>query len=296
MTLAPPLPAGLDLVGIDEPPPLAAGAEVAPGYVVVEHLRRGEDVDVYDVWSAARYCRCVVKVLRPDRGGDRNARRRLVAEGRLALSLTHPHLVRGYEMVTAPGGFPVLVLEAVTGATLSYLLAAVAPRLPVADLAHLGRHLCSATRYLHARGYLHVDIKPSNILSAGGTAKLIDLGLARRPGPCGAGVGTACYLSPEQARGGVLGPPTDVWGIGVVLHEAATGYAPFGDADASATGGAPEVCYPQLVRRAPRVRARRRLPVPAAAVLDACLDPDPAARPISRSVCCRASECTVANC
>ena len=120
---------------------------------------------------------------------------------------------------------------------------------------------------------------------SGGVARLIDFGLAGPPGPCQAGVGTARSMAPEQARGGQVSAATDAWGIGLVLYEAATGHRPFGDGDDDRTCscGHPdcerEPRYLQLERRAPRVRARRRLPVEAAAAIDACLAPDPADRP-----------------
>ena len=60
------------------PPPLPPGAAIGPGYEVIEHLRRGNALDVYDVWSEQRACRCIVKALRPDRGDDAGARRRLL--------------------------------------------------------------------------------------------------------------------------------------------------------------------------------------------------------------------------
>src|SRR5690242_5153694 len=99
---------------------LDARAGPVPGYHVVEHLRRGSLMDVYDCWSVERRCRCVVKVLRPDRSQDQHASRRLVREGRLLQRLVHPHLVRAYEIVRQPR--PALVLETLTGATLGYLL------------------------------------------------------------------------------------------------------------------------------------------------------------------------------
>lgn len=207
--------------------PAPGGAELAPGYEAISHLRRGEDFDVYDAWSTQRGTRCVVKTLRPDRGGKERARERLMLEGRLLLSLSHPHLVRAYEVFEMPN--PVIVIETLGGQTLSRLIEDRDGPLEIPEVAHLGLQLGSALRYLHERGVLHVDLKPSNVIAEAGRAKLVDLGLARPPGPAPAGIGTPGYLSPEQDRGGDLGPATDVWGLGTVLLEAATGEAPEDD-------------------------------------------------------------------
>lgn len=274
-----------------EPPAYPSGHLIAPGYRLIEHLRRGEEMDSYEAWSLDRYCRCFVKTLRPDRLGDRAATGFLRREARLLLSLCHPHLVRGYEWVspnaTQP---PVLVCENLTGATLGYILDAEGGRLGLADLSYLGQHLCSTLRYLHGRGYLHLDVKPGNIIASYGVTRLIDLSLARRPGRARPGLGTPGYLSPEQATGGQLGPPADVWGVGLVLYQAATGTQPFDIPDPSGSRTGPsdrtrtdtntlEQCRARLAVRPPKVRARRRLPPPVAHVIDACLRPEPGARP-----------------
>jgi serine/threonine protein kinase len=251
-------------------PPLPEGAELARGYRVLRHLARGKALDVYDVWSDDRYALCVAKAIRPDRLDDAGSRRRLRREGRLLLRLTHPHIVRAYELVERP--HPVLALEALTGATLDYILDARARRLPAADIAYLGLQLASAIRYLHGFGVLHLDLKPANVISEAGIAKLIDLSVARPEGRAPPGVGTRQYLSPEQARGGVLGPPADVWGLGAVLYAAATGRRPFYGLD-------DKTKYPQLDVRAQPVTTCRRLPRRPALAIDSCLEPDPARRP-----------------
>jgi serine/threonine protein kinase len=277
--------------GQPEPPAYPPGHLIAPGYRLIEHLRRGEEMDSYEAWSLDRYCRCFVKTPRPDRLDDRTATGYLRREARLLLSLCHPHLVRGYEYVSpTPSQPPVLVCENLTGATLSYILDAEGGRLGLADLSYLGQHVCSALRYLHGRGYLHLDVNPGNIIASYGVTRLIDLSLARRPGRARSGLGTPGYLSPEQATGGRLGPPADVWGVGLVLYAAATGTQPFeipdppgtrtGASDPSRTSTRTlEQCRARLAVRPPRVRARRRLPPPVAQVIDACLRPQPEARP-----------------
>jgi serine/threonine protein kinase len=143
--------------------------------------------------------------------------------------------------------------------------------MPTAELAILGLQIGSAARYLHAAGWLHLDLKPSNVIVDGGLAKLIDLSLARPPGPSRAGVGTRPYLSPEQARGGELTVAADVWGLGGLLFETACGSPPFERSAAS--------IYPQLHQRAPSVHAARRLPKALGDVIDACLEPEPGERP-----------------
>ncbi len=249
--------------------PLVEGTAIAPGYEVLEHLSRGRELDVYDVWSEDRACRCVAKVLRPDVRFDQPAQRRLRREGRLLRRLAHPHLVRAYEIVELEQG-PVVVLETLEGATLSHLIRDQGRVLPAAEIAHLGLHLCSAMHYLHAHGHLHLDLKPSNVISEYGRAKVIDMSLARRPGKVPAGLGTRQYLSPEQARGDRAEAATDVWGVGAVLWAAATRLRPF-----PRTEGPPE----QLERRAASVAAHRRLPRRLAQAIDGCLEPEPAARP-----------------
>ena len=246
--------------------PVRPSREVAPGYRTVQLLRRGEEVDVYDVWSAERDCRCIAKVLRPDRADDRTARRRLVGEGRLLAGLTHPHLVRAYEV--REGRHPMVVLETLTGETLGHLVDRGERRLAATELGALGVQLCSALAYLHRNGVLHLDLKPSNVICQADQAKLIDLGIARPPGRGRPGVGTPAYMAPEQVRGGDLSEATDVWGLGTLLYRSATRVAPFGE-----DGVGPEP------RRAAPVCTYRRLPTAIARTVDACLEPAPRDRP-----------------
>ena len=251
--------------------PLGKGERIAPGYEVIEHLRRGRDCDVYDAWSDYRDCRCVAKALRADRRTHGPARRRLRAEGRLLLSLAHPHIVQAYQLIERPD--PILVLETIDGETVAHLAGRRKRRLSSTELAFLGMHLCSAVQYLHRQGIIHLDLKPSNVISDRGLAKVIDLSIARAPGRGRRGVGTPRYMAPEQVLGGTVGPATDVWGIGAVLFEGATGTPPFPDGLETSLNGdrAPSV--------SPSVRSHRRLPAQLARAIDSCLDPEPSNRP-----------------
>jgi eukaryotic-like serine/threonine-protein kinase len=274
--------------------PLDRGEQIAPGYEVIEHLRRGRSLDVYDVWSGERGSRCVVKSLRPDRLGREGPTRRLLEEGRLLRDLTHPHIVRAYEVREEP--LPLFVMETLSGETLGHMIEVREAELSGSELAHLGLHLVSAIRYLHSHDLLHLDLKPSNVIAEGGRAKLIDLSVARPPGPAHGGIGTLYYMAPEQVRGGELGPAADVWGIGAVLFEAATGEPAFDDPDAdelddsdsdeqAGSGEVPteerfdESDYPQLTATARRADELRPLPPALADLIAACLEPAPSARP-----------------
>jgi eukaryotic-like serine/threonine-protein kinase len=248
---------------------------LARRYRVIRHLARGKALDTYDVWSEERHALCVAKAPRPDQVDDAGTRRRLRREGRLLVGMTHPHVVRAYELVERPQ--PVLILESLTGATLGYEIDTRVRALPLLDLVYLGLQLCSAVRYMHGRGVLHLDLKPSNIISESGLVKVIDLSVARPPGRGRPGIGTRQYMSPEQARGGDLGPAADVWGIGAVVFAAATSRRPFFGLDT-------ETKYPQLDTRAPAVRTYRRLPKQFAAVIDACLEPEPGDRPTTEQL------------
>ena len=248
--------------------PLGAGRELVPGVRVVAHLSRSNALDVYEAWCDRRQCAVVLKTPRPDRLDDANLRRDLLAEGRLLVRLAHPGIVRGYEV--HDGERPAIVTETVTGETLGHLFDRLTRRLSAREIAHLGLHLSGALHYLHGEGVLHLDVKPSNAVAEAGRAKLLDLSLAAPPGEHRAGRGTWCNMPPEQARGGEVGPAADVWGLGTVLYEAAAGLNPFEDFDED---------FPQLHRRAERVRVHRRLPAELAAAIDATLEPEPADRP-----------------
>ncbi len=273
-------------------PPLAAGSVLAPGYEIVEHLHQSNNFDVYDVFSEERACRCIAKAPRQDLLEDAKVRHGLLREGRLLKKLTHPHIVRLYESLKEPQ--PTLILETLTGETLSYIIDNNYRRLPISDVVHLGLHLCSAIHYLHGHGILHLDLKPSNIVSERGLAKILDLSIAHPPRRSKKGAGTKQYMAPEQVRGELVGPATDVWGIGATLYEAATAELPFNAGDemdsdddvdfesAADTGTLTDTdldAYEQVLRRAEPVRAYRRVPAAFANAVDACLEPEPARRP-----------------
>ena len=251
-----------------------AGADLVPGYEVVALMRRGGRLDTYDVYSRERDCRCVVKVVRPDREDDVHCRAALVREGALLRDLAHPHLVRVYEVIEEPR--PAVVMETLTGST----LAALIDESPLTDVDTrlLGRQLASALGYLHSRNWLHLDVKPSNVVVQAGRAILIDLSLATRPGDGRPNAGTDGYLAPEQVTGAGLSSASDVFGLGITLGEALTGDLPYGEEDRWAGGTTP--------RRTARY-FRRRLaaaPPPLAELILACIDPDPARRPDLDSV------------
>ena len=255
---------------LEGPPPLEAGETIAPSYEVIAHLHRSNNFDVYDAWSEERACRCIAKTPIPDCLEDKALTRGLFREGRLLKKLTHPHIVRAYETIGDPR--PTLILETLTGETLEHMIETRQRRLPLTDIVHLGLHLCSAVHYLHRHDILHLDLKPSNIVSERGLAKVLDLSIARSPGQGQKGMGTLEYMSPEQARGGFLSAAADVWGIGAVLFEAATGEVPFDTYD-------DEDRYEQLERRAEPVRSYRRVPAAFNDLVGSCLEPGPAPRP-----------------
>jgi serine/threonine protein kinase len=236
---------------------------------VLDHWVRTRWLDVYAVWSLERECRCVAKVPRPDCASQRRPRADLVNEGRLLKRLTHPHIVRAYELLDGPT--PTLILEALQGATLEYIIAMRHERPDVDDIAYLGLHLCSAMHYLHGRGYLHLDLKPANVISSMGVAKVIDLSTARRPGRARRAVGTPLYMAPEQILLQPLTTATDVWGIGAVLFHHATGQPPFWIPNGHG--------YQQVTRGAEPVASFRRLPAELADAIDACLERDADERP-----------------
>jgi serine/threonine protein kinase len=263
-------------VTVNVVPPRAkpAGSELVPGYTVLQLAHRSRLFDVYEVWSVDRHCRCAAKVVRPDRLPELKGQRRLLREGRLLLSLSHPNILRAYELFQRPQ--PVLIAEALPGVTIGYWIEEHGP-LKKQDIVHVGIHVSSALSYLHGKDILHLDLKPGNLLASYGIVRVIDFSLSRKPGRASRGAGTHVYLAPEQALGRSISAATDVWGLGTVLWEAAAGRPPFGrpqDDDA----------YEQLERRADPIRKHRRLPAGLADAIDACLDPTPTERPSVREL------------
>lgn len=246
---------------------LRRGTRLGGRYRLLGRLHRSNHFDVFDAWDDVRWARCVVKTPRPDRRAAPATARTLRREGRRLMRLEHPHLVRAWDIGDDP--VPYVVLETLTGQTLARHVEASEP-LDAVSTAWLGVHLVSACRYLHAHGLLHLDLKPANVVADGARAVVLDLSVARPPGRMRAGLGTWCYMAPEQARGGDVGAAADVWGIGMVLFELVTGEQALADVPGDT---------PQLGGRPPALRTVRRIAGPLAGTVDACLRADPRDRP-----------------
>jgi len=203
-------------------------------YHIIEKLGEGGMGEVFLAEDTALGRRVALKLPAALPLGDGAARARLQREARAAATLNHPHVCVVHEVGESPDGHPFIAMEYVEGETLAARIAR--GRLTLAEVIALGREAASALDAAHARGVVHRDLKPSNIMLTPHGVKLLDFGLAsaardplaaRQP-DVGAFMGTIRYMSPEQARGEVLDHRTDIFSLGVVLYEAATGRPPFG--------------------------------------------------------------------
>ncbi|WP_186004560.1 serine/threonine-protein kinase [Isoptericola variabilis] len=200
------------------------GALLGGRYRLEGLVGRGGMADVFEATDQALGRRVAVKVLR-DVAQDPSDRDRFTAEARTLARLSHPSIVTVLD-ADADGDQPFLVLELVDGGSLAEL----EHRLASGAVARLGAQVAAALAHAHAAGVVHRDVKPANVLlGADGGALLTDFGIARlladtvRHTRTGTTIGTAAYLAPEQVRGEAVGPPADVYSLGLVLLEALTG-------------------------------------------------------------------------
>jgi eukaryotic-like serine/threonine-protein kinase len=210
-----------------------------------------------------------VKVLSASYALDPLAVERFRAEACTAARLSHPNIVAVFDS-GSDAGVHYLVMEYVPGQTLAQLLRRRGP-LPPWRAAELTSQVCAALATAHAHGVVHRDVKPGNVLlDRDGRVKVADFGIAKAaaaPALTGDGMvlGTAAYLSPEQAQGEPVDPRSDVYALGCVLYELLTGAPPFG----SAATSSPVAVAVRQVSQAPEPPSRRnpRIPAPMDAVV-----------------------------
>jgi len=192
---------------------------------------------VYEAYQEDLGRAVAVKLLKDDGLGSRasaEALDRFQREARAAAALGNPHIVQIFDFQLRPGEPPFLVMELLAGATLGDVSKAEGP-LPAARVARIGTHVLSALAAAHASGILHRDIKPGNIFltpspTLGEIAKVLDFGIAKLTSgkqltQAGMVVGTASYMSPEQATGGELDGRSDVYSTAITLYRALAGRA-----------------------------------------------------------------------
>lgn len=246
--------------------PYALGDRIAGDLTVTGHLAAGRIGHLYQVWSANEWCAMTCKILAPHLRGDRRAVAALRREARILRRLRHPNLVRSFGH-GEHDGLPFLLMEYIDGPSLFDLLERrPGRRLGIADAVRVAIHMGAGLYHLHRNGYLHLDLKPANLLLRAQIPVLVDFDAARRLRPYRSPsepLGTAPYMAPEQVRLEPLTPATDVYGLGAVLYEMVTGRWPF---EAAYTGEEPRIGeerrYPQLGEAPPPSPRRFNAEIP----------------------------------
>ena len=261
-----------------QPDPSEGGARVVLGrYRLERRLGAGGFGVVWEAWDEKLERSVAVKAIPRERGSGERVER----EARAAARLNHPGIVGIYELASDEEEI-YLVSELVRGRTLAELEreGAVSDR----DVARIGTALCDALEHAHARGVIHRDVKPQNVMvltepaAGAGFAKLADFGVAHvvsaesltRTGDL---VGTLAYMSPEQAEGARVSSASDVYSLALTLYEAWTGANPV-------RGASPAATARKLGRRLPSLSEQRPdLPRGLWEPIDDALDLDPEFRP-----------------
>jgi serine/threonine protein kinase len=261
-------------------------------YRILELLDRGGMGEVFRARDEKLDRVVALKAISPRLLDEENARRRFYREARAAAALNHPFICTVHEVIEE-GGQPYIVMEYVDGESLRARLSR--GRLPFEELCRMGSEVAEALAAAHERGILHRDIKPANImLTKSGHAKVMDFGIAcflpsggsdsasekltvtRDLTEAGVALGTLTHIAPEQLRGLGSDARSDLYSLGVVLYEMATGQLPFSDTSAPVliskilndVAVAPRAINPELPWAFERLVTR-------------LLEKDPAARPES---------------
>ncbi len=199
-------------------------------YRIMRKLGSGGMADVYLAEDEELGRRVAIKILNDRYAPDEQFVERFRREAKNAAGLSHPNIVSIYDRGEAEGTY-YIAMEYLDGRSLKELVVARGP-LPIPDAIAATRQVLAALRFAHRKGVVHRDIKPHNVMAdADGRLKVTDFGIARagvsQMTEAGSIIGTAQYLSPEQARGAPVDQRSDLYSIGIVLYEMLTGQVPF---------------------------------------------------------------------
>ena len=199
-------------------------------YQVLRKLGAGGMANVYLAEDQELGRRVAIKILNERHANDEQFVERFRREAKNAAALSHPNIVSIYDRGEAEGTY-YIAMEYLDGRSLKELIVGHGPA-PVKIAVEYARQILSALRFAHLKGIVHRDIKPHNVLvDSDGRVKVTDFGIARAGASqmteAGSIVGTAQYLSPEQARGAAVDQRSDLYSLGIVLYELLTGTVPF---------------------------------------------------------------------
>ena len=249
-------------------------------YRLTERIAGGGMGEVWQAQDDVLGRGVAVKILRREYADDSTFLERFRAEARHTAGLSHPNIAAVYDFGEGreEGGSPYLVMEHVPGEPLSALVSREGRLAPDRTLDIIG-HAALGLQAAHDAGVIHRDVKPGNILvTPDGVVKITDFGIARATNSVpltqtGAIMGTAYYISPEQASGQSVSPGSDIYSLGVVAYECLTGRRPF---DGDTPVG---VALAQVSQEPPALPDD--LPAPVRELVMQMLAKDPAARPPS---------------
>ncbi len=269
--------AGRPQIGASESPTLPEGFEIGRRYAVLRLLGRGGMGAVYLVHDRELDRDVALKVIRPEFAEDAATLERFKREIQLSSVVTNKHVLRVFDLGES-AGVKFVTMQFVDGEDLASLIKRVG-QLPIERTVDLFRQVCLGLEAAHEQGVVHRDLKPENVmLDRGGNVYLTDFGLAKSLGTSGmtqtgALLGTPFYMSPEQVRGEEADHRSDIYSLGIILYEMATGKVPF------STGTAYQVMI-QRLHRPPRPvsEANPDFPPHLRKILERCMATDPAAR------------------
>src|ERR671932_1289662 len=227
-------------------------------YKVERRLGSGGMANVYLAEDQELGRRVAIKILNDRHAHDASFVERFRREAKNAAALSHPNIVSIYDRGEAEGTY-YIAMEYLDGRSLKELILARGPA-PISVAIDYARQVLAALRVAHRQGLVHRDIKPHNVLVDGeGRLKVTDFGIARA-GPSqmteeGSIIGTAQYLSPEQAQGAPVTPSSDLYSVGILLYELLTGTVPF-------SGDTPVELAMKHLSKVPDPPSRKRPDVP----------------------------------